>query len=67
MVHSLLESVDMNSTVDLFGQSTLRGLPLSFWERIINDEDLRGCSDLEKLLAGCEIIAALDARDLLAA
>ena len=67
VVHSLLESVDMNSTVDLFGQSTLRGLPLTFWERIINDEDLRGCSDLEKLLAGCEIIAALDARDLLAA
>ena len=66
VVRPLLESVDMNSTIDLFGHSTLRGLPLSLWERIINDEELRGCSDLEKLLAGCEIIAALDGRDLLA-
>ena len=67
MVRPLLENVDMNSTIDLFGQSTLRGLPVSFWERIINDEDLRGRTDLEKLLAGCEIIAALDGRDLLTA
>jgi hypothetical protein len=39
----------------------------SFWERIINDQDLRGRTDLEKLLAGCEIIAALDKVELLAA
>jgi hypothetical protein len=38
-----------------------------FWKRILNDEKLRECDNLEKLLAGCEIIAALDGRDLLAA
>jgi hypothetical protein len=39
----------------------------SFWERIANEEELRDCASLEKLLAGCEIIAALDGVDLLAA
>jgi hypothetical protein len=38
-----------------------------FWLRIVNDEQLRDCNDLEKLVIGCEIIAALDAVDLLAA
>jgi hypothetical protein len=38
-----------------------------FWLRIVNDEQLRDCDDLEKLVIGCEIIAALDAVDLLAA
>jgi hypothetical protein len=38
-----------------------------FWLRLVNDEQLRDCDDLEKLLIGCEIIAALDAVDLLAA
>jgi hypothetical protein len=32
-----------------------------------HDEELRECDNLEKLLAGCEIIAVLDGRDLLAA
>jgi len=41
--------------------------PSDFWERILNDDQLRGCDDLEKLLAGCEIIAALDHVELLAA
>ena len=41
--------------------------PLSFWERIVEKEELRGCEALEKLLVGCEIIAALDGVDLLAA
>ena len=31
------------------------------------DEELGDCDDLQKLLVGCEIIAALDAVDLLAA
>jgi hypothetical protein len=39
----------------------------NFWERILKDEALRGCDDMEKLLVGCEIIAALDGVDLLAA
>ena len=38
-----------------------------FWLRILRDEELRDCDNLQKLLAGCEIIAALDGVDLLAA
>ena len=38
-----------------------------FWIRIIRDEQLRDCDDLKKLLVGCELIAALDEADLLAA
>ncbi|MEO6969774.1 MAG: hypothetical protein ABI217_02635 [Chthoniobacterales bacterium] len=41
--------------------------PLSFWERLAEKEELQGCEALEKLLVGCEIIAALDGVDLLAA
>jgi hypothetical protein len=40
---------------------------LSFWQQIVNDESLVNCDDLAKLLAGCEIIVALDDLDLLAA
>ena len=39
----------------------------NFWFRILTDEELGQCDDLQKLLVGCEIIAALDAVDLLAA
>jgi hypothetical protein len=38
-----------------------------FWLRLLNDDDLRDCNDLEKIVIGCEIIAALDAVELLAA
>ena len=38
-----------------------------FWIRILTDEELGQCDDLQKLLVGCEIIAALDAVELLAA
>jgi hypothetical protein len=38
-----------------------------FWLRIFRDEELRHCDNLQKLLVGCEIIAALDSVDLLAA
>jgi len=38
-----------------------------FWFRILRDEQLRNCDDLQKLLVGCEIIAALDGVDHLAA
>lgn len=38
-----------------------------FWLRILQDEELRDCDNLQKLLVGCEIIAALDGVDLLAA
>jgi hypothetical protein len=43
------------------------GNALSFWQRILTEEELQHCGALEKLLAGCEIIAALDGVDLLAA
>jgi hypothetical protein len=39
----------------------------NFWLRILTDEELSACDDLQKLIVGCEIIAALDAVDLLAA
>ena len=39
-----------------------------FWLRLLQDEELRDCDNLQKLLVGCEIIAALDGSvDLLAA
>jgi len=38
-----------------------------FWLRLLNNEELQDFNDLEKLVLGCEIIAALDAVDLLAA
>ncbi len=38
-----------------------------FWFRFINDRALQDCNDLEKLIAGCELIAAVDDLDLLAA
>ena len=39
----------------------------NFWTHILNNEELQNFGDLEKLVVGCEIIAALDAVDLLAA
>jgi hypothetical protein len=43
------------------------GRATDFWLRILRDDDLRHCDNLKKLLVGCEIIAALDGVDLLAA
>ncbi len=40
---------------------------LTFWQRLLSEEELQSCEPLEKLLVGCEIIAALDGVDLLAA
>jgi hypothetical protein len=40
---------------------------VAFWQRILNDGALQNCDALEKLVAGCEIIAAVDDLDLLAA
>lgn len=39
----------------------------NFWQRIFNDQELQHSDDLTKLVAACEIIAALDGVDLLAA
>ena len=57
----------MSSTADFFGQSEFRVATPTFWEHFLNDEALFGCNDLEKLLAGCELIAAVDRVDLLLA
>jgi hypothetical protein len=57
----------MPSLIDLFGDSEFRATPPPFWQRIANDDALAGCDPLEKLIAGCELIAALDDLDLLAA
>jgi hypothetical protein len=57
----------MSIPIDLLGQSELRVATPAFWKRILNDAELRECDNLEKLLAGCEIIAVLDGRYLLAA
>ncbi len=40
---------------------------ISFWERLLSEQELQDCAPLEKLLAGCELIAALDGIELLAA
>ena len=57
----------MNNLTDSSSQIPLpRAFP-TFWERIVNDEELRHRPNLEKLLTGCEIIVALDGIDLIAA
>jgi hypothetical protein len=48
-------------------ESKAKTSPTGFWLRLLNDEQLQDCDDLQKLVIGCEIIAALDAVDLLAA
>ncbi|MDP9254535.1 MAG: hypothetical protein M3O66_06315 [Verrucomicrobiota bacterium] len=57
----------MNQSVDLFGDSEFRAATPNFWERFLNTDSVRELDDLEKLLAGCEIIAALDGLDFLVA
>ena len=46
---------------------TSRRISANFWELFLKDEQLAGCNNLEKLLAGCEVIAALDHIDELLA
>ena len=55
----------MLNPIDIFGNQNRS--QSSFWLRVVNDEQLQNCDNLEKLLAGCELIAALDDPDLLAA
>ena len=47
--------------------STPRRIPANFWEEFLKDNQLSGCNNLEKLIAGCEVIAALDQIDELLA
>jgi len=43
----------------------VRHHPPGFWGQLLTDHSLDGFADLEKLVAGCEIIAALDDLDLM--
>ena len=67
MAHAVLKKSNvLNPTLVI--ESRKRNSPAdNFWFRIVTDESLRDCDDLQKLVVGCEIIAALDAVDLLAA
>ena len=47
--------------------TTFEAVAASFWQRFINDCALQDCDDLEKIVAGCELIAAVDDLELLAA
>jgi hypothetical protein len=67
VAYTLLNPLRMNAPLDLFGHSSLRAIAPNFWERLANDEQLQDCSALEKLVAGCELIAALDQIELLLA
>jgi hypothetical protein len=67
VARGVLKLLRMNHPVDLFGESEFRAAAPNFWERFLNTESVRELSDLEKLLAGCEVIAALDAFDFLPA
>jgi len=49
------------------GDSTSRRVPANFWEVFLKNDQLTGCDNLEKLVAGCEVIAALDQIDELLA
>ncbi len=57
----------MTSTIPAFEQSKFRTVTPNFWESFLGDESLKSCSDLAKLVAGCELIAALDGVELLLA
>jgi hypothetical protein len=63
----VLKFLRVNQTVDLFGDSEFRAATPNFWERFLNTDSVRELDDFEKLLAGCEIIAALDGIDFLPA
>lgn len=49
----------MTSTLEFSRQDNTEK-PLPFWERILNEQELRDCAPLKKLLVACELIAALD-------
>lgn len=48
-------------------ETTRNDTAAGFWAHLLQDESMQACSDLERLLTGCEIIAALDDLELLEA
>ncbi len=58
----------MNNVADASNLRPIsRRIPANFWELFLKDEHLIGCDNLEKLVTGCEVIAALDHIDELLA
>jgi hypothetical protein len=57
----------MNPKTNLLGQPQFDTIPSDFWQRLVNNPQLESCSDLQKLLVGCEIIAAVDEIEILLA
>ncbi len=66
MACAVLKHSDMLNPAAIDSKRPHRGEP-DFWDRLLRDDRLRDCGDLEKLLIGCEIIAALDAAGMLGA
>jgi len=66
LARALLKKRDMLNPAVIESSATRR-VAEDFWFRILTDKELSDCDDLQKLLVGCEIIAALDAVELLAA
>jgi hypothetical protein len=68
LAYPLLKCGSMNFRVNISVGRNFVDIPADFWKRILTDELLQNCSNLEKILTGCEIIAAMDGMDgLLAA
>ncbi len=66
MARPVLNGTSVNNLL-LARAKTLADDPAYFWPRLLGDSSMQNCSNLEKLLAGCEIIAALDDLGLLLA
>jgi len=66
VARALLKEQDMLNPA-VIDSTKAKSPAANFWFRILTDEELSACDDLQKLVVGCEIIAALDAVDLLAA
>ena len=66
LAHAVLKRSRVNNLL-LAPEITRNNKATGFWARLLQDESLQACSDLERLLTGCEIIAALDDLELLGA
>jgi len=55
----------MYPVADFLGESQFRSVAPRFWERFLSDESVSIYDDLQKLVAGCELIALVDDADLL--
>ena len=67
VAHAVLQEIAVLMPATSIDSHETRISATDFWLRILHDEQLRNCDNLQKLLVGCEIIAALDGVDLLAA